>query len=86
MGGMRPGMHEHDGDRGEAPLMRGGKAGGHGSAVQRRDLRALGIQPGGDLQHCRLERRGLPDIEVEEPGARLIADAQQIPQAVIRHQ
>ncbi len=84
--GVFPGMQQHDGAGGDAPLprRREGRAGMR--LVQRLDLVAVDAEAAADLHDFLVEQARQGDRQVEQPRPRLVADAQDVGEAAIDHQ
>ena len=86
MCGVFPGVHQHDGARAHAVGHRLRERVPRGRLVQRFDRFAVHADAAADLHHPLVQQRGQADVEVEQAGAGLVADAQRIGEPAVDHE
>ncbi len=84
VGGVEVGVHQGHGHGFEAVGLGPRQALGHRLAVQGRDHAALGVEPFDGLDHAAMQGRGLDDIEGEQVRPGLVADVQDVAEALGR--
>jgi len=86
MRGIEIGVQKRDGRRVEAICHGGAQPGFQPGAVQRPQSRAGGIQPFVGLDHARVQRLRLGDVEGEQLGPGLVADSQGVAETARGHE
>ena len=81
-----PGIHQHNGAGVDALGFRGGEGFSGSILVERLDLGAIDTDTAGNFDHVFIQHRGEDNLQVEQAGPGLVADAQAVGEAGVHHQ